>query len=356
MVAIASENFALAQNRQTAADAGERRRSVIMQRKQAALISLAAGVVMLGVKTVAYLLTNSTAVLSDVLESIIHLGAISMALYSVIVSARPADESHPYGHGKVEFISAGIEGTLIVIAAVAIVLESVRALTVGTELQELNMGMLLILFASVINLFLGLFLVRRGKSTASLTLIADGKHILTDSVTSFGVIAGLAAVQLTGIESLDPIVAVLVAVNILVAGYRLVRTSVGGLMDESDGGTLARLLAIVREKKTPEWISVHHLRVMRSGDFHNVDFHLTIPFYWSLEHAHRFQHDVCRDIKASLDDRAHVLIHLDPCTREYCRLCAVHPCAERKEPCRQQLQWTLMELTGKPPLFDPDES
>jgi cation diffusion facilitator family transporter len=310
---------------------------------------------MLIVKGSAYLLTNSSAIFSDALESVVHLGAIAMAFYSVLVSTRPPDTSHPYGHGKIEFLSAGIEGTLITLAAVGIILEAVHGFVAGKILYELDAGMMLILGASVVNLLLGRFLVQRGEKTRSITLRADGRHILTDSYTSFGVVAGLILVRLTGIGWLDGAVAIVVALSILVTGYRLVRTSVGGLMDESDIATLRNLVGLMNEKRTAEWISIHNLRVMRSGDHLHVDFHLTVPFYWSVDQGHRFQQRVGQDIAGGIPNNSSVMIHVDPCTHEYCLTCRVEPCRERANSFQRDLAWDMQALTGRPPVFDPDE-
>lgn len=319
-------------------------------RKQAALISVGIGGGMLVLKMTAYLLTHSAAILSDALESIVHVFATSIALYSIVVSARPADESHPYGHGKVEFFSAGLEGGLIVVAAIAIIYTAIRDIIFGRELAALDTGILLTLAASVVNLLLGWFLIKRGKETDSLTLVADGKHVLTDSYTSFGVVAGLGLVYYTGIKILDPLVAIAVAVNILVSGYKLMRVSVGGLMDESDQETLERFADIVSRVRTAEWINLHHLRIMRSGRLFNLDFHLLIPFYWSVERAHAFQGDVVKKITSALRNEATILIHLDPCDERYCAMCEVAPCHERRSPHSQHVEWTIHAMIGNPPF------
>lgn len=318
-------------------------------RKQAALISLLVGFVMLAIKTSAYLLTNSAAIFSDALESVVHIAATAMALYSVILSSRPPDDSHPYGHGKIEFVSAGIEGTLIVIAALGIIFEAVHGLTSGKVLVELDVGIYLTLGASVINLALGWFLINRGKATDSITLIADGKHVLTDSYTSFGVVVGLGLVELTGFELLDSIVAIIVAANILQSGYKLIRVSIGGLMDESDAETLTRIRDAVNKYRSPEWIDLHHLRVIRSGRMHHVDFHLTIPFYWNVERAHGFEKEITIMISESLGGGSQVLIHLDPCKSTFCKMCRVDPCPERKAPHNLSLDWTINKMVNGPP-------
>jgi cation diffusion facilitator family transporter len=304
---------------------------------------------MLAMKCTAYVLTHSAAIFSDALESIVHVAATAMAFYSIIISARPADTSHPYGHGKVEFFSAGVEGGLIVTAAAAMVYEAVRGMIFGRELAEIDAGILLTLGASVVNLFLGWFLISRGRATNSLTLVADGKHVLTDSYTSFGVVAGLGAVKLTGAEILDPLVAIGVAMNILISGYKLMRISVGGLMDESDEKTLHRVTEIIRDERTPAWINVHHLRIMRSGQMHHIDFHLTIPFFWTVDRAHSFQHAIADAFRERLNQKAQVLIHLDPCSPSCCKTCTFPSCPERKEDFKQGPDWTFTALVGKAP-------
>ena len=318
-------------------------------RKQAALISLLVGFAMLAIKTSAYLLTNSAAIFSDALESVVHIAATAMAFYSVILSSRPPDDSHPYGHGKIEFVSAGIEGTLIVFAALGIIFEAVHGLTSGKVLVALDVGIYLTLGASVINLALGWFLIKRGRTTNSITLIADGKHVLTDSYTSFGVVVGLGLVELTGFELLDSIVAIIVAANILQSGYKLIRISIGGLMDESDAETLTRIRDAVNKYRTPEWIDLHHLRVIRSGRMHHVDFHLTIPFYWNVERAHGFEKEITKTIADSLGGGSQVLIHLDPCKPTFCKMCRVDPCPERKSAHGLDLDWTINKMINGPP-------
>jgi cation diffusion facilitator family transporter len=188
-----------------------------------------------------------------------------------------------------------LEGGFIIIAAIAIMFAAIHDMIYGRELVDLDLGMLLTLVASVVNLLPGWFLIRRGKETHLLTLVADGKHILTDSYMSFGVVAGIGIVFVTGNTLFDPLVAIAVALNILYAGFKLMRVSVGGLMDESDRDTLKQFCEIINRIRKPEWINLHHLRIMRSGRLHNQDFHVLIPFYRSVEAAHTFQGGRCPD-------------------------------------------------------------
>jgi cation diffusion facilitator family transporter len=302
---------------------------------------------MLVIKMSAYFLTHSSAIFSDALESVVHVAATSMAMYSVLLSARPADESHPYGHGKIEFFSAGFEGAMIVLAAIAIIYQAVSEIIIGPQLEKLDVGILFIMAASIINLVLGTYLIRTGERTGSLTLAADGKHVLADSVTSFGVVGGLGLVMLTGWQVLDPLVAVAVALNILAWGYRLLRISIGGLMDEADPQTLEKILSVILRDRTPAWIDLHHLRAWRAGEIYHVDFHLTIPFYWSVDEAHAFQKKALEQIAQELGPGSQVLIHLDPCIPQLCcTMCQVSPCMERQHEFVSRREWTVATVTG----------
>lgn len=320
----------------------------IRRRKKAISIALFIGILMLLAKFGAYFLTSSAAIFSDALESVVHIFATSIAFYSIIVSSRPPDRNHPYGHGKVEFFSAGLEGMLIIIAAFVIIFEAVRGMIVGRELHNLDWGMYIIAGASIVNLVLGLYLIRIGKKTDSLTLIADGKHVLTDFYTSGGVIAGLLIVHLTGWELLDPLVALVVALNILYTGSKLVRQSVGGLMNESDAELLAALVERLNDKKREPWIDVHQLRSWQSGDKHYIDFHLTMPYYWDVETAHNEQRKVTDSLKDLMDGKAEVLIHIDPCEPTCCNFCMMSDCHVRKEAFKGWSRWNITHATNPP--------
>jgi cation diffusion facilitator family transporter len=320
----------------------------IRQRKRAISIALIVGVLMLVAKISAYFLTSSAAILSDALESVVHIFATSIAFYSIIVSSRPPDRSHPYGHGKVEFFSAGLEGMLIIIAALVIIFEAVRGMIVGRELQNLDWGIYLIAGASIVNLFLGLFLIRVGKRTNSITLVADGKHVLTDFYTSGGVIGGLLIVYFTGWELLDPLVAIAVALNILYSGGKLIRQSVGGLMNESDTELLRDVVTRLNERKRDPWIDIHQLRSWQSGDKHYIDFHLTMPYYWDVQTSHDEQLKVADSLKDLMDGKAEVLIHIDPCEPACCKFCTMSNCHVRKEEFKGWKRWSVEDAVGPP--------
>lgn len=298
-------------------------------RKKAALISFSVGVLMFVMKTGGYLITNSAAILSDAMESVVHVIATGITLYIVMLIGRPADRNHPYGYGKAEYFSAGAEGSLIVIAAIAICYEASRDIIQGSHLKALDVGAWVVGLAGAINLLLGYYLVRTGKSTNSLALVADGKHVLTDSYTSIGVLVGVILVAITGLKILDPLFAIAVALNILFTGYKLVRESIRGLMNVADPETLATIVEVLGKHRTPEMIDIHRLRAWRSGQQRFVDFHLTLPYYYSLRQAHEVEERLYGAIHEAFDGETEVLIHLDACSDECCPYCAKLDCGER---------------------------
>jgi cation diffusion facilitator family transporter len=274
-------------------------------------LSLSIGFLMFFAKVFAYLITGSAAILSDAAESVVHVVAVSFATYSLSVSLRPPDRTHLYGHDKISFFSAGFEGAMIVTAALYIIYVSIHKWIVGLELQNLGWGTILIALAAAINGALGGYLLWVGKKKRSLILEANGKHVLTDCWTSAGVIIGLCLAMLTGWLQLDPIVAVLAALNILWSGGKLMRQSIGGLMDEVDpetGGQIKQLL----DKMTTEFeVQYHGLRYRNAGNTLWVEFHLLFAKGAPLEFAHRIATRIEEGIEKEFPIRTEVISHLE---------------------------------------------
>jgi len=267
---------------------------------------------MFAIKWYAYFITDSTAILSDAMESVIHIFGVGFAVFSLWYSQRPPDEDHTYGHSKISYFSAGFEGALIITAAVFIIYESVKRIITGIEITNLNMGIYFTLGAAVINLLLGSFLIWKGKNTSSIILVANGKHVLTDSWTSFGVIGGLVLTLLTGWLIFDPLVAMIAAVNILWSGSKLVRKSIGGLMDEG-GRELSDSIKNVLEKEVEKReLQYHELRFRESGDIIWIEMHLLFPKKITLEEAHRIATDIENKIKDSFNNHVNIVTHLEP--------------------------------------------
>jgi cation diffusion facilitator family transporter len=289
-------------------------------------------VALLGVKFLAYQLTGSTAVLSDALESIVNVAAALFALGSLLFAGRPADRNHPYGHGKIEYFAATFEGGLITFAAIMIIYEAVQGFLEPPALTQLDLGLMIILAAGVANAALGWFLIRTGKATQSLTLIADGKHVLSDFWTSVGVIVGLLLVRLTGIAWFDPLVAAIVGVNLGRTGIRLVRHAAGGLLDEEDTALIGKLLNAFDAYRLPGIIRIHHLRAIRSGRFTHVDAHLVVPEYWPVDRAHVLAESFEDRVMSACGVEGEIVFHIDPCHRAYCAQCDVMDCPVRMAP------------------------
>jgi cation diffusion facilitator family transporter len=312
-------------------------------RLRAGLISLTVALLMLAAKYQAYRMTGSTAVLSDALESIVNVVAAVFALGGLVFAGRPADRNHPYGHGKIEFFSAAFEGGLIAFASVVIVYEVVLILLAGAAVRQISAGVVIVLVTGLVNLVLGWYLVRTGRRYDSLTLVADGKHVIADFWTSAGVVVGLLLVQLTGLAWLDPLVALLVALSLMWTGFRLVRHAAGGLLDEEDPALLSRVLAALQRYVGHGVIRVHHLRAIRSGRFHHVEAHLVVPEFWSVDRAHGVSEDVAARVIHDLGVEGEMVFHTDPCHRIYCATCDLEDCPIRREPFLGAAPLTLEE-------------
>ncbi len=314
-------------------------------RLRAGLVSALAGIAIFSGKFAAWWLTDSAAVLSDALESTVNVVAAAVLLFSLIVAARPADRSHPYGHGKVEFFSAGVEGTLIAIAAILILGAAIRDLVEGSHLRSLDVGLMLVSAMTAANAGLGAYLLRVGRRTHSLALQADGHHVLTDVWTSLGVIAGLAAVWVTGVQWLDPLIAIAVALNILRTGWMLMRQAIAGLMDEADDALLARMVGALEARREPGWIDVHSLRSFRSGAFHHADLHLVVPRYFDAQRLHDMD-DALHAAMANVEGwSGELIVHFDPCWPAHCPVCEMEACPVRAQPAKGRESFDLDRAT-----------
>lgn len=319
----------------------------ILLKKKAAMISMAVGIGMFAAKITAYLLTGSSAIFSDAAESVVHVLATGMALFSIILSAKPADKSHLYGHGNIEYFSAGVEGLLIVLAAMVIIYSSVSDLITGYRPQQLDIGTIIVGIAGGVNLWLGFYLISKGKQTKSLALVADGKHVLTDSYTSIGVVIGLLLVLVTDYYLLDPIIAIFVAVNILYTGYKLVRESIGGLMNETDEKLLSEIVEILNSIRKTSWIDIHHLRFWKSSEKVFIDFHLILPYYFSIQQSHLEENYIEETLEEKIG-AAELRVHMDYCNPNLCKLCDYKDCTVRLEEKSVEMNWDQEKMIGDP--------
>jgi len=325
-------------------------------RLTAILVSLFVGSALLGVKFLAYRSTGSTAILADALESIVNVAAAAFAVGGVLFAGRPSDRSHPYGHGKIEFFTAAFEGGLIAFAALAILFTAFRGFLREPQIERLDFGLLLVLVSGIINGLLGWYLLRTGKKHASLTLEADGHHVLSDSWTSLGVIVGLLLVRFTGIGWLDPLVATLVGVNLAWTGLGLVRRAAGGLLDEEDPVVLEGLVRAIEATDHTGIIRIHHLRAIRAGRFHHIDAHLVVPEHWDVAKAHDVGFDFETRVLAAFGGEGEINFHVDPCRRRYCAVCDLSDCAARVVPFLSRPEMTLEEVVRPDEEVDEEDA
>ncbi len=274
-------------------------------------LSLVLGVLMFVMKVTAYLLTGSAAILSDAAESVVHVAAVTFAAYSLRLSFRPADDLHLYGHTKISFFSAGFEGAMIILAALYIIYASGAKWWGGLHLENLGLGTVLTVLATIINGALGGYLVWLGEKKRSLILEANGKHVLTDCWTSLGVIVGLLLTLWTGWLPFDPIFAILVALNILWSGAGLIRRSVGGLMDATDPETHLKLVALLDAETGRQGVGYHDLRHRNLGDAQRVVVHLLFPAHLSIRDAHAIATRIEETVEATLNPGSQVITHLE---------------------------------------------
>jgi cation diffusion facilitator family transporter len=292
----------------------DRRAATRRQRRRAMGASLGVSVLMLLGKLTAAYLTGSTAIFSDAAESVIHLFATGFAGFSLWYAATPPDTSHPYGHGKISYFASAVEGALILVAAGGIMWTALQDLLTGPDLQRLDVGLYILAGLTAVNFGLGAYLIRVGRQTNSVVLVSNGQHVMTDMWTSLGVIVGVGLVALTGQPWLDPVVALLVAANILWTAGSLLKRSVYGLMDAADPSATRDILDVLTEAKEAGVIAeFHQVRHRRSGDQVWVEYHLMFPGDMSIRDAHTQSHEVEQRIDALFPDSdVHVTAHLEP--------------------------------------------
>ena len=297
------------------------------------------------IKIVAWFLTGSLAILTDALESIVNVVAGFIGIYSLTLSAKPKDAEHPYGHGKVEFISAAIEGTLIVIAGLLIIYKAVENLLHPHQIAKLDFGILLISFTAIINYIAGTICLNTGKKNKSLQLIAGGKHLRTDTYSTIAIVAGLILIYFTRLQFLDSVIALIVAFIIIFTGYKILRTSIAGIMDEVDTILLNNIVALLNKNRVENWIDLHNLRIIKYGSRLHCDCHLTVPWYLNVNEAHAEIDALAALIKNEFGSSVELFVHSDGCREYSCKICAKQNCMVRQHPFEKRITWTIKNIS-----------
>ncbi len=292
-------------------------------------------------KIIAYQFTHSLAILTDALESIVNVIAGFIGLYSLYVASKPRDLDHPYGHGKAEFVSAAAEGSLIIAAGIMIVYQTVLNIIEENPLQQLDMGLLLVASTAVLNFVAGTICLRIGKKNNSLALSASGKHLQVDTYTTLAIIAGLLIIVFTKLYWIDKLIAIIMSMVVIYNGYRILRTSLAGIMDEADIQLLQQFIKALNEHRRENWIDLHNLRVIKYGSLLHIDCHLTVPWYLNIHEAHLEIDALAALIKNQFGDAIELFVHTDGCLPFGCPICIKSDCPVRQHPFEKRLQWTM---------------
>ena len=300
-----------------------------------------ASAVLLIAKFAAYYLTHSVSILTDALESIVNVVAGFIGLYSLYVSAKPRDMDHPYGHGKAEFISAAVEGTLVLSAGILIIYNAGKNLIEPVAIQQLDIGIYLVAGTAVINWLLGFFALQQGKKTNSLALIASGKHLQTDTYSTAGIIVGLILIITTHYLWIDSAIAIGFGLFIIYTGYKIIRTSLAGIMDEADMQLLDKMVNILEKNRHDNWIDLHNLRVIKYGNVLHVDCHLTVPWYLNIHQAHTEVDALGKIIRSNFGESLELFVHSDGCLYFQCHICKKKDCPVRQHDLKRTVDWTL---------------
>ncbi len=318
----------------------------------AAVVSLVVSFLVLGLKAKAFYETNSVAVLSDALETVVNVVTAIFALWAIKMAAEPADEEHPYGHGKFESFSAAFEGGLIFFAALAILFRSIESFFETSQIQNIFEGFKYLGLATALNLLVGMWLIWVGKAQQSEALKASGKHVLSDVVTTLGIFVGLGLVRWTGLNWIDSVVGFFLGIWLALEAYEILKTNTGALLDEVDTGALEKLAAVIKKHRKPGVIDIHNVRMIRSGNFHHIDAHMVVPEFWDVKQAHIMSHDFEKNVVRDYDHDGEFAFHMDPCQKLYCSVCAVENCKIRVAPFSRNRDFTKEHLVKGPEYTD----
>ena len=310
--------------------------------KRIAVISI----LLLITKTIAWYITGSVAILTDAFESIVNVVAGLIGVYSLYVSAKPMDRDHPYGHGKAEFISAAIEGSMISIAGILIIYEAINNLIHPHVIKKLDYGIILVAVTGLVNYIAGAVCIKTGKKNNSLALISSGKHLQTDTWSTLGIVVGLILILITDLVWLDSAVAILFSLFILFTGYKILRSSVAGIMDEADTSLLEKMVQMLNANRRENWIDLHNLRIIKYGSRIHLDCHLTVPWYLNVHEAHAEIDALSALVKNKYGESVELFVHSDGCLDFSCNICTKTDCNVRQHPFEKKVEWTMENISS----------
>lgn len=282
-------------------------------------------------KFIAYFLTNSVGVFTDAMESIVNVTAGFISLFAIYQASKPKDKKHPFGHGKIELISASTEGILILIAGGIIIYEGIQRLFEPSEINKLDIGIMVVAFAGLTNYLLGWYSIKQGQKHDSIALVAGGKHLQSDTYSTIGLVIGLLLLYFTKLSWIDSALAIIFGTIIAVTGINILRETINNLIDAADRDILDKITKAVSDDRKEDWINVHNLKMIKSGSNYFIDCDLTLPWYYNIDESHKTCDDLKENLKSVFTNETVISIHTDSCHEKFCASCNVSNCAYRKE-------------------------
>lgn len=303
--------------------------------------------IIFGGKLAAYLLTNSVGILTDALESIVNVTAGFITLYSIYVSIKPKDANHPFGYGKAEFLSASVEGFLIIIAGLIIIFEAIKRLFVPAEVSQLDIGIMIVAIAGLLNFLIGWYSIKIGKKNNSIALISGGKHLQSDTYSSVGLVIGLIVLYYTRLAWLDSLIALIFGTIIVITGLKILKVTTSNLMDKADFKIIEQFGKLIDSNKRNEWIDIHNFKLIKYGDTFHVNCDLVLPWNIFLSDAHKEGEKLKSLLIANFSEDIVFNLHTDECSQKYCTNCKRENCNERKSEFETQLTFDLKRFTNE---------
>lgn len=296
-------------------------------------------------KLVAYFMTNSVGILTDALESTVNVVTGAITLYSIHIALKPRDEDHPFGHGKAEFLSASVEGFLIMIAGLVIIFEAVKRLFLPSLVEKLDIGIIIVAFAGLLNYIIGWYSIYIGKKNNSIALVSGGKHLQSDTYSSIGLVVGLVLLYYTQLQWLDSAIALIFGTIIIITGYKILKETTSSLMDEADFELIAKFSDIVEANRTEDWIDLHNFKLVKYGNAFHINCDLVLPWYINIADAHKEGEKLREIFKASFQEDIILNFHIDECTPKHCKNCSKAECSVRKENFDSIVKFDLINYT-----------
>lgn len=295
-------------------------------------------------KLLAYQLTNSVGILTDALESIVNVIAGLLSLLSISVSIKPKDDNHPFGHGKVELLSATVEGMLIAVAGFIIIYEAFYRFFFPSNIQQLDVGIIIIAVAGIINYILGAYSIKIGKMHHSIALVAGGKHLQSDTYSTIGLIAGLIVLFFTNVLWLDSVIAIVFGSIISVTGIKILRKTISNLMDEADIKLLEEFINVINKNRSDDWIEIRNIRIIKYGDSFHIDCDLTIPWYYNIYQAKQISEQMTKILNLNFEENIDLAVHIIPCQPKHCTNCLKSNCQHRTAQFQEKIEWTVEHI------------